>query len=455
MLVNKLCEKILRRVESNSGYLQAKEIVKILHAKNHEAYLIGGCVRNLLMGRIPDDFDIATSATPKQISGIFPKSELVGAKFGVVIVKMETGETEVATFREEGSYNDKRHPDTVAFSTLEKDVSRRDFTVNALYLDPISGGIKDYINGVNDLNQRVLRCVGNPDHRFEEDALRIMRLVRFAAEYNFRIDAETWESAIRHVRGINEISIERIAGELKIGLEGQAPDRYFLLLYELGVLSLISEAFEAMKHCEQPYFYHPEGNVLNHTRLMLHQMKQRSPADIGLSIMFHDIGKPETLTKTDRIRFCNHDIVGAILSAEILRNYKFSNSETENISQRVKKHMKFFGYDNMKGGTRKKFVAQEDILAQLELHRVDILCSNKDFTNHFLVTHDFLNAFNNKHLQLPEPFVTGRDLINLHMSPSPQFKMILDKVYELQLDEEIKCREEAFKFIKEHFLTND
>lgn len=451
MSVNKLSQKIADLGNRDLMFIKSREIVSALKGAGHEAYLVGGCVRNLLMGLGAKDYDIATSAYPEQVLELFPHSELVGAKFGVVIVKSRNFAIEVATYREEGDYHDKRRPGYVKYSTLENDVGRRDFTINAMYLDPVSGEIVDRCGGVRDIETRTVRCVGNPADRFDEDALRILRLLRFAAHYELRIARETWAAARELSYTVFEISSERIQEELKKGFSGAHPDRYMQLVYRIGILERIDEEFGKLEGCEQPAKFHPEGNVYVHTRMMLHCMKRYSTGKSALQVLFHDIGKPATFTQTDRIRFNGHDAVGADITGQALRRLRFSSEDIGDISNVVRHHMGYINYPQMKRGTKKKVLARKTIADEAELHRVDCLCSNQNFSTYREVMDDLQTAELNQEKALPKPFVSGRELIGWGLKPSAEFKQILDYLYELQLDGHEFDSEKGKEIVRKHF----
>jgi len=349
----------------------ARQVIDRLQAAGYQAYLVGGCVRDLLLGERPEDFDIATDARPEEVLRLCPKAELVGAHFGVVRVFNRRTHVQVATFRSDDSYLDGRHPSEVRFETRpEEDVRRRDFTINALMYDPRAGRLLDFVGGRKDLEARLIRTVGNPEARFAEDHLRMLRAIRFAARLGFTIHPDTF-AAIRRVKHrIHRVSAERIRDEiLRVLTEGGA--RYgFELLDESSLLEEILPEVAAMKGVEQPPNYHPEGDVWTHTLLMLGQM-QKPTATLALGVLLHDVGKPPTFRRTDRIRFDGHPKVGAEMAVEICRRLRCSKEITARVAALVRDHLKFIDVQKMRPATLKRFLRESHFEELLELHRLD------------------------------------------------------------------------------------
>jgi poly(A) polymerase len=412
----------------------AESIVRRLQSAGHTAYFAGGCVRDELRGEPPHDYDVATSARPEQVEALFPRhSDLVGKSFGVVIVRWDGAMVEVATFRRDGPYRDGRHPDSVEFTTAEEDAHRRDFTVNALFLDPVTGEVHDFVQGREDLERRLLRAVGCAQDRFREDKLRLLRAVRFAANLNFEVEAETWRAVCELAQTIQEISPERIRDELTKWLTGPDPARGLDLLDASGLLREVLPEVAGQKGVEQPPEFHPEGDVFKHVRLMLSQL--RNAGDIlAWSVLLHDIGKPPTYSvdPTGRIRFNGHETVGAKMAEQRLRALRFSNAQIEQISICIANHMQFKDAPNMRTSTLKKMLARDTFDIELELHRLDCLSSHGGLDIHaFLKERRAALAVEEVR---PAPVLRGSDLIALGMAPGPAMGALLREAYDLQLE---------------------
>jgi poly(A) polymerase len=413
------------------------EIVRRLRDAGHAAFLVGGCVRDRLLGLPVKDFDVATSATPSQVLNLFPGSNEVGAHFGVVLV----GPVEVATFRSDSSYGDGRHPDAVHFETdPRQDVLRRDFTINALLMDPDTGAVLDYVNGRPDLEARIIRTVGEPEQRFAEDHLRMLRAVRFAARFGFTIEGQTMAAIQRHSHQIASISPERIRDELTRILTQGNPRRGFELLDESGLLQHVLPEIAAMKGVEQPPEFHPEGDVWIHTLIMLENLENPEPA-LAWGVLLHDVGKPPTFRVADRIRFDGHVEAGVQIAEAILKRLNFSNELIERIIALIAQHMRFGAVQRMRESTLKRFLRQEHFEQHMELHRVDCLSSHGKLDNY-----DFLR----QKLQDTPPerlrpvrLLTGTDLVQAGYQPGPLFRTILEAVETAQLEGAIHTRDEA------------
>ncbi|MES2595816.1 MAG: CCA tRNA nucleotidyltransferase [Verrucomicrobiota bacterium] len=426
----------------------AIQIIQKLRRSGHEALLAGGCVRDHLLGREPKDFDVATSATPEQVEALFPCTQMVGAHFGVVIVKLHDVHVEVATFRTDGSYKDGRRPESVTFSTAEEDAQRRDFTINGLFRDPIDDRIIDYVGGLADLEKRVLRAIGEPVRRFDEDKLRLLRAVRFATVLDFDIEPETWKAICEFAPLIQSVSAERIRDELvKIFLH---PNRLrgFDLLVNSGLMEQVLPEILVLKGVEQPPQWHPEGDVFIHTRLMLSLLPEHVSLPLVMSVLLHDIAKPATFTvdETGRIRFNGHDKLGAEMSGDIMRRLKFPNDVIEPTQVAVEHHMAFKDVKKMKKSTLKRMMARPTWPDELALHRVDCLGSNGLLDNY-----DFMKAKSEEFSQqplIPKPLLNGRDLIDLGWQPGKHLGDVLTKVQDAQLEGTITTREEAVEWLK-------
>ena len=427
----------------------ATRLVERLRAAGHEALFAGGCVRDRLLGKEAHDIDIATSARPEEIQKLFPRTVAVGAQFGVIVVLEDGGEFQVATFRSDGAYRDGRHPESVAFTNAEGDARRRDFTVNGLFFDPLTRQILDFVGGEADLRAGILRSIGDPHARFAEDKLRLIRCVRFAASLGFDIEAETWRALLERAPEITAVSAERIRDELVKIFSHPSRVRGFDLLDQSGLLAILLPEVEALKGCEQPPDFHPEGDVFVHTRLMLSLLPERVSAPLFFSVLFHDIGKPPTflIDETGRIRFNGHESISASMTEKIFARLRFSNAETEATVVGVKNHMAFKDVQNMRVATLKRFLARPTIDDELELHRVDCQGSHGLLDNY-----DFLlrkrEEFSNEPL-IPPPLITGRDLIAAGLKPAPPFKKLLDSAQALQLEGGLKTREDALVWLRE------
>ena len=427
----------------------ARQIVTRLKASGHQAYFVGGCVRDLLLGGKPKDYDIATDARPSEISALFPKSDLVGAHFGVVLVHDSGAHVEVATFRSDHAYVDGRHPVAVDFETdPRQDVLRRDFTINALLLDPDRDEVLDFVGGRDDLRNKIVRAIGDPDTRFREDHLRLLRAVRFAARRNYQIDPATLHAIQRLHSQILKVSAERIRDELSRILTEGGARRGFELLDETGLLADILPEVAAMKGVAQPPEFHPEGDVWTHTLLMLDQLREPS-ITLALGVLLHDVGKPPTFRVADRIRFDGHVEKGVEMAEAILTRLRFSNDQIRQAAALVDNHMRFKDAPQMRESTLKRFLRLENFPEHLELHRLDCLSSHGYLDNYQLVRQK-MEALPPEVLK-PPPLITGDDLIAAGYQPGPSFSRILAAVEDAQLESKIRSREEALALVQAQF----
>ena len=427
----------------------ATEIVSRLREAGFQAYLVGGCVRDLLMAIPPKDYDVATSAPPQAVSEMFPETIPVGAQFGVVILIHQGNQHEVATFRSDHRYEDGRRPTEVRFSeSPQEDVERRDFTINGLLYDPLEERVLDFVGGREDIDNRIIRTIGDAETRFEEDRLRMLRAVRFAARLQFTLEPQTL-SAIRLLASkIHSVSIERCRDEiLKILTEGQAR-RGFELLEETGLLHETLPDIEKMKGVPQPPEFHPEGDVWVHTLMMLERMESPTPT-LALGVLLHDVGKPPTFTVADRIRFNNHADIGSRMAEEICEGLRLPTRATERVRELVKHHLRFKDFPHMRRSTQKRFLWMEGFEEHLELHRLDCISSHGDLTNYHLAR-KVLEETSTEQIR-PAPLLTGDDLIEQGYTPGPLFKEILTGVEDAQLEGTITCRADALDFVAEEF----
>ena len=447
----------------------AISVIRTLRDRGHKAYLVGGCVRDLLLGREPVDYDVTTDALPEEVMRIFPETYAVGAQFGVVLVPAPEEDVasnvstetavfspkgnvvEVATFRCDIGYSDGRHPDEVRFSKdPREDVERRDFTINGLLLDPLTNEVLDYVGGRKDLDAGIIRTVGDPERRFSEDKLRMLRAVRFAARFGYAIEPKTFQAVRKLAPQIHQVSRERVRDELSKMLIESHARQAFLLLDETGLLHEVLPEIEAMKGVEQPPQFHPEGDVFVHTLLLLDKLPHPCPVTLAWGALLHDVGKPPTF----RVAPTASDSMATSMSA--LRWLKISvsvcvsrNDDIRQILALVDNHMRFAHVQQMKESTFKRFVRMPRFDEHLELHRMDCLSSHGDLTS-YNFTREKMNAMPPAAMR-PAPLVTGDDLISSGYAPGPQFKEILSAVEDAQLEGRLRNKEEALTFVNSQF----
>ncbi|MGC2299933.1 MAG: CCA tRNA nucleotidyltransferase [Acidobacteriaceae bacterium] len=459
-------------VTDTPAQLAAERIVLQLRAAGYEAYFAGGCVRDILLGLPPKDYDVATSAHPNAVLALFPRTFAVGAHFGVVLIANDIPDadgnshesvTEVATYRSDVAYLDGRHPTEVRFSSsAQEDVLRRDFTINGMMFDPIlhrqtcnlTSAVLDYVGGKNDLRDGIIRAIGEPHRRFEEDKLRMLRAIRFAARFDFTIEAET-ERAIRQLAsGISQVSRERIRDELtRMLTEGHAR-RAFELLDRTGLLKEVLPEISKLHNVAQPPEYHPEGDVWIHTLLLLEKLPAGASPTLAWGALLHDVGKPATFSHKppDRIRFNGHVEVGVRIAHAILRRLRFSNEDCAQILALVENHMRFGDIEKMKESTLKRFFRLPNFDEHLALHRLDVTSSHGD-----LSLYEFAKR---RKEELPEEevrptlLVTGRDLISAGYKPGPRFKELLALAEDAQLEGRIHTTQEGLALIKQNSPAN-
>jgi poly(A) polymerase len=427
---------------------EATEIVRRLRTAGFQAYLVGGCVRDLLMGREPKDYDVATDATPTQVLELFPGALPVGAQFGVVLVPGEAGNCEVATFRSDGLYADGRHPTEVRYArTPQDDVQRRDFTINGLLFDPMEERVLDYVGGQADIRGRRVRTIGDPEARFSEDHLRMLRAVRFAARFEFTLDPSAADAIRALAPDIQRTSAERVRDELtKILTEGHAR-RGFELLDETGLLAQVLPEIKALQGVEQPPEFHPEGDVWIHTLMMLEAMREPT-ATLAWGVLLHDCGKPPTFTVRERIRFDGHVEVGIKMAEAIADRLRFSSRERERVADLVRHHMRFKDFPRMRRATQLRFLRMDGFEEHLELHRLDCLASHGDLSTWELARQ--MLAETPAEVIRPAPLLRGDDLIAAGYAPGPAFKRMLAAAEDAQLEGRIHTREEALALAAEY-----
>ena len=468
----------------NSLQSGAVDIVERLHQTGHQAFWVGGCVRDVLLGREPQDYDIATSARPEQVEKLFNRTVAVGKKFGVMVVLEAGHQFQVATFRAEADYQDGRHPEQVTFAHAEADAQRRDFTVNGLFYDPVTEKIHDWVGGEADLRAKIIRTIGVPEERFAEDHLRLLRAVRFAAQLDFGIEPQTLAAIKRLASRIELVSAERIRDEL-IKLFSSAPvsaaakvtrrtstvaahppphvgggkstgaARGLVLLLQSGLLPGVLPELVATTVCEQSPDFHPEGTVFEHIRLMLEKMPPGASESLPWAVLLHDVAKPATAERdpvTGKIHFYGHEKVGALLAERILTRLRFPKKQIEEIVACVRQHMQFKDVKQMRKATLRRLLLRETFPLELELHRLDCLGSHGDLGHYeFLVEQA---AELEKQPAIRPPLLTGEDLMALGLKPGPAMGALLEEIREKQLQDELETPDQARAWVKQRLLTH-
>ncbi len=420
-------------------------ILRTFRENGFIALFAGGCVRDMLMGRKPGDYDIVTNASPEQVMRLFRRTIPVGLQFGIVLVVLKGKKFEVSQFRNT----------TEPANQLREDAAHRDFTINGMFYDPFNEQVFDYVGGQDDVDRKIIRAIGKPQERFLEDMLRMIRAVRFAVSFDYEIETETLAAIRQFAHKIRDVSVERIREELLKILTSPHPDQGIRLLDQLALLECILPEVTAMKGVQQPEEFHPEGDVFTHTRLMLKHMsrlpfgggRRRVTPEFAMGVLLHDIGKPGTYTKTDQIHFNGHARVGAGIAEEVCSGFKFSTKSIEHIVTLVRDHLKFFDVEQMKTSTLKRFMRQEYFVDLLELHRLDCLSSNGDL-KYYEFCRNKLEAFKQEPMQLP-CLISGKDLIALGFTPGPVFKQVLDYIEDAQLEGTVSTKVQALELVKD------
>ena len=426
----------------------ALSVLSTLREAGFRALLAGGCVRDMLMGNEPVDWDIATDAGPDQVGKLFPRTLPVGAHFGVSVVLIERGQYEVARFRRDGPYLDGRHPARVEPADESADAQRRDFTINGLFYDPFQNEIIDYVGGRDDIERGLVRAIGDPHARFSEDYLRLLRCVRFVARFDFSIDDSTRMALSALASGIESIAAERVGEELTRMLTDSGAVRGLELMMESGLLSAILPEVARLRGVEQPPEFHPEGDVWTHSLLVMGQLDNPTP-ELAWAALLHDIGKEPTFEVRDRIRFNRHDIIGAKMAEAICRRLRMSNARTERIGELVAKHMCIRNMPNMRESTRRRFLRQDCFLQLLELHRADCMgCHGKLDLYEYCQTQ--LELLSEEQLRPPR-LVNGRDLLKLGLEPGPLVGRVLRRLEEAQLEGDIDSRNQALAWVRSRY----
>lgn len=430
----------------------ARTVVRTLREAGFETYWAGGCVRDLQLGRPAKDIDIATQARPEQVLALFPHAHAIGRAFGVILVDVDGSSFEVATFRRDAGYSDGRRPDAVAFTNAREDAQRRDFTINGLFLDPLTGEVLDYVGGQADLRAGRIRAIGDPRARFAEDHLRLLRAVRFAGTLGFALDPATAQAMREQAHTLSRISAERIQVELiRILTESRAPGQSVLLMKDTGLLDIVLPEIAALQGVEQPPEYHPEGDVFRHTILMLDLMQKPTP-ELALSVLLHDIGKPATQRRVpqpdgrERIRFDGHAEVGANMAEKFLQRLRCSHALTDQVVTCVRHHMRFIDVTRMRTATLRRLVMSPTFATEMELHRLDCLGSHGHLDNYHFVQ-QFAQTLQNQPTR-PEPWLRGHDVLAAGVPAGPEIKQWLDQAYDLQLEGQFKDAQQARDWLK-------
>ena len=427
----------------------AVKIVQTLKDAGYQAVFAGGCVRDQLLGIEPNDYDIATSATPDVVESLFPDTIPLGKAFGVIVVLMEGIEFEIATFRNDGNYTDGRRPDEVKFASMQEDAYRRDLTINGMFYDPVEDKIYDFVEGQEDLKKRSIRLIGNAQDRINEDKLRMLRVLRFAIRFDFSIHLSTYVTVSGMSAEITQVSAERISDEFLKILRTRKYRKALGLLFEAKFLERFLPEVAALRGVEQPKDYHPEGDVYEHTIKALEALPNDASDELVMATLLHDIGKPPTQTFEDRIRFNEHDSVGARLAQARLKKMKFSTEFIDHVVAMIANHMKFQHVKKMRMSTLKRFMRLPKFEEHLALHKADCISSHGHTDNYEFVLAK-TNEFVPEQIR-PTPLATGHDLIQMGLKPGPIFKRWLDEVEDKQLEGEITTREEALALLKKKF----
>ena len=429
----------------------ARQIVETLRGAGREAYFVGGCVRDRLAGRESKDYDVATDAEPAEVQRLFPRTEAVGAAFGVILVKSEGATVEVATFRQDHDYRDGRRPEGVTFTgSAREDVERRDFTINGLLYDPVEDRVLDYVGGRADLEGGVIRAIGDPGKRFDEDKLRMLRAVRFASRFGFKIEPATLRAIQERAQQIQSIAVERVRDEVTRILTEGAARRGFELLDETGLLGVILPEIKALQGVEQSPEHHPEGDVWMHTLLMLEGLPAGCPVTLALGVLLHDVGKPGTFERgEDRIRFHGHVDLGVEIGEKILRRLRYSNAEIEQALALVANHMRFMHVDEMRPAKLKRFLRMSRFEEHLELHRLDCTSSHGNLDNYHFAQAK-LSEISEEELR-PAKLISGDILLGAGYRPGPEMGRILAAAEDAQLEGEFQTPEEGLEWVRAQF----
>lgn len=431
-------------LEKSPAGRAAIRIVHRLREAGHSAFFVGGCVRDMLLGRPPGDIDIATSAPPEQVERLFSRTVPVGRSFGVMLVLEAGFEFQVSTFRTEAGYQDGRRPDVVRFADAQEDARRRDFTVNGLYLDPLRYQLHDWVGGQADLKARLIRTIGDPEERFGEDRLRLLRAVRLAAQLDFEIEPSTWAAIPPRAGELRMVSAERIREELWKLFRPPGAARGLRLLQRSGLLKVVLPEVEACRGCAQPPEFHPEGDVFEHLVLMLEELPADAPPLLPWAVLLHDIGKPRTARRdpeTGRIRFHGHASVGAVMAESLLRRLRFPARDIRVVVEMVQRHMDFLEVGRMRRSTLRRMMLRPTFPLEMELHRLDCLGARRSLETYQILQLEWKEF--SARPELRPPLVNGNDLIALGMPRGRQLGRLLARIREKQLAEKLRTKEEA------------
>lgn len=429
----------------------ARRVAARIRRDGGEAYLIGGCVRDLCLGRAPKDYDLATSLPPERLAALFPGANETGKCFGVLRVRLGGDEIEVATYRRDGPYSDGRRPDFVEYTSLDQDIHRRDFTVNALAADPETGEVIDHVDGLADLEKKLIRAVGVPEERFHEDKLRLIRAVRFAHVLGFAIEPSTWDALRRKAADIKDVAMERVSEELTKIIRHVPAGSALRLLDESGLLEPILPELLLQKGVMQPEAFHPEGDVFVHTCLVLDALRPDPSTAVAWAALLHDVGKPETFMVTDRIRFHGHAELGMRMARRICRRFRLSNEITDRVAIIILEHMRFHDIDKMRPGRLLHWAGQPHFAELLEVHRADCVASHGDMTAHETALKALAEI--ERLAALPPHLVTGRTLQEMGLEPGPRFRTIIEQAYEAQLEGRFDNEDAGRQYVREHLLV--
>ena len=428
----------------------ALRVVETLRRAGFQALLAGGCVRDLALGRVPKDWDVVTDAGPEEVAALFEHTVPVGAQFGISLVVLDEGDYEVARFRSDGPYRDSRRPASIESADARADAARRDFTINGLFYDPESGELLDYVGGQQDLDAKVIRAIGDPAARFAEDHLRLLRAVRFAARLGFTIEPATWDALCAQVESIASVSAERIRDELTLLLTEGGAGCGLRLLDQSGLLQAVLPEVAAMRGVPQDAEFHPEGDVWTHVQLLFEHLDAPS-AELAWSALLHDIGKPSTMVRAERIRFHGHDAVGAKMAAAICGRLRMSNEARRVIGTLVADHLRISHVRQMRPSTLVRLLREPHFPELLELHRADCLASHGKL-DLYEFCQEQLAALKKEHLR-PPALLTGNDLIALGFTPGPLFREILAAVEDAQLEGRLDNYQSALRFVQRKFCA--
>jgi poly(A) polymerase len=433
---------------------KALDICRRLREAGFVAYLNGGCVRDMLLGVEPKDYDIATNARPEVVQQLFEHTIAVGARFGVIVVVIDGDTFELAAFRADAPYVDGRRPSAVHFGTIEEDARRRDFTIGGMYLDPVDGRIIDLVGGQRDLLAGVIRAIGDPAARFAEDRLRMLRAIRFATRLNFDIEPMTFAAIRSAAKTINDISAERIGEEIVGIVTSGALGRGMDLMMETGLMEATIPEVVPMVGCEQPENFHPEGDVYTHTRLAASMLEAGCSETLGFGVLLHDIAKPRTRAASDgKVTFYGHTEIGAEMASEILGRLRRSRFVQERVAYLVRYHLRMCMAPRMRSATLKRMLAEEGFDELLELSRLDALASSS-YLGFYYFCRRAMEKLSHSELRPPR-LIGGDDLIALGFEPGPRFKEILKQIEDMQLDGELESREAALDFVRTHYLDSN